>query len=155
VIKVLSWLGLVWDLREPPAHVVRGELPIGRKVLERVARELATSFAPERIADQIRSSWAHKPTLEEIVHRIRVAGVDLGNHASDELGARTSKGKEEARARIASLSVPHLPTLEELRARAEHMFNGAPSLEIVVARAREMLEEAVSMALLEPAFSGS
>lgn len=25
VLKVMSWVGLVWDLREPPAHVVNGE----------------------------------------------------------------------------------------------------------------------------------
>jgi stearoyl-CoA desaturase (delta-9 desaturase) len=25
ILKVMSWVGLVWDLREPPAHVVRGE----------------------------------------------------------------------------------------------------------------------------------
>jgi hypothetical protein len=41
--------------------------------------------------------------------------------------------------------------MEELRVRAEEMFQGAPSLELVAARAREVLHEAVSRALLEPA----
>jgi stearoyl-CoA desaturase (delta-9 desaturase) len=152
ILKVLSWSGLVWDMRAPPAEVVSGTQPIGRKVLERVARELAGSFSAERIADQVRASGTHKPYLEELVQRLRAAGEDFG-HATEELAARTRRAREEAQARIASLSLPHLPTMDELRGRAEEMFQGAPSLELVAARAREMLHEAVSHALLEPALA--
>jgi stearoyl-CoA desaturase (Delta-9 desaturase) len=115
VLKVMSWLGLVWDLRAPPEEVVYGTRPIGRKVLERVARDLAVTFSPERIADQVRASWAHKPTLDEIKQRV----------------------------------VAHLPTKEELQKRAEQMFQGAPSLDLVAHRAREILEEMVRRALVE------
>jgi hypothetical protein len=67
------------------------------------------------------------------------------------LAARTRRRVEEAQAWIASLSLPHLPTIEEMRHRAEEMFEGAQSLELVAERARELLHEAVSRMLLEKA----
>jgi stearoyl-CoA desaturase (Delta-9 desaturase) len=153
VLKVLSWLGLVWDMRAPPAHVVRGEQPIGRKVLERVAGEVAGSFSAERIAEQVRASWAQKPTLEELVQRVRATG-EWTHAASEELSARTHRAIEDAQARVASLSLPHLPTAEELVGRAEEMFQGGgQQLDLVAERAREMLQEAVSRKLLEPALA--
>jgi len=154
VIKVMSWFGLVWDLRAPPEQVVRGEAPLGRKVLDRVAAQLAGTFSADRIADQVRASWAHKPTLDELVQRARQAGGDLGqaaSDASDEIAVRAARAREDAGALIASLSVSYLPSVEELRRRAEEMFHGASSLEPVAVRAREILQDAVSRALLEPA----
>jgi stearoyl-CoA desaturase (delta-9 desaturase) len=122
-------------------------------VLEKVALELAGSFSVERIAEQVRASWAHKPSLEEVLHRVRTVSEEWGHAAGEELAARTRRAREEAHARIASLSLPHLPTLEELRGRAEEMFQNSHSLELVAARAREMLQDAVSRALLEPALA--
>jgi hypothetical protein len=61
---------------------------------------------------------------------------------------------DDAQLRIQSLSLPHLPTVEELVGRAEEMFHGAQSLELVAERAREMLQESVSRKLLEPAIAG-
>jgi len=154
VIKVLSWFGLVWDLRAPPEQVVRGEAPLGRKVLDRVAEQLAGTFSADRIADQVRASWAHKPTLDELVQRARQAGGDFGqaaSDASDDLASRAARAREDLSARIATLCAAHLPSVEELRRRAEEMFHGTASLEPVAVRAREILQEAVSRALLEPA----
>ena len=149
VLKALSWTGLVWDLRAPPAKVVRGEQPPGKKVVERVARQLALSFPVERIAEQVRASWAQKPSLEDLLSRVQAAREAWGQAASDELASRTRRAREEVEALLASLSVPHLPSLEELRKRAEEMFEGAPSLEPVAERARELLQEAVGAALRE------
>jgi stearoyl-CoA desaturase (delta-9 desaturase) len=91
VLKVLSWTGLIWDMRAPPEQVVRGEQPIGRKVLEKVALELAGSFSVERIAEQVRASWAHKPSLEEVLHRVRTVSEEWGHAAGEELAARTRR----------------------------------------------------------------
>jgi stearoyl-CoA desaturase (Delta-9 desaturase) len=151
VLKVLSWVGLVWDLRAPPEEVVRGEQPIGRKVLERVAGELAATFSAERIAEQVRASAAQKAAFEEALQRFRAAREEMLQAASDELSARARRAREEAHAWIESHSLPHLPTMEEMRRRAEEMFQGAHSLEGVVERARELLQEAVSRRLLERA----
>jgi stearoyl-CoA desaturase (delta-9 desaturase) len=155
VLKALSWTGLVWDLRAPPEHIVSGEQPIGRKVLERVAGELAATFSAERIAEQVRASLAHKHSFEESLQRFRVAREEWKHAASEEIGARARRTVEEAQAWIANLSLPHLPPVEEMRRRAEEMFGGAHSLELVAERARELLHEAVSRRLMErslPAF---
>ena len=148
VLKALSWTGLVWDLRSPPEKVVRGEQPLGRKVIERIALQLASTFPVEGIAEQVRRSWAQKPTLEELAERMRSAG-EAWEAASEELGTRARRAREEAEARLRSLSLPHLPTRDELSRRAEDMFGRAPSVEPVAERARELLQEAVSSILLE------
>jgi stearoyl-CoA desaturase (Delta-9 desaturase) len=49
-LKLLRRLGLVWDLREPPAAVVNNAVAPGRKVVEKVARELAADVSAGRLA---------------------------------------------------------------------------------------------------------
>ena len=113
VLKLLSWGKVVWDLGVPPPDVVRNERPLGRAVIEKVARQLAASF----------------PT-EEIVARWRNA-----------------RGQVEAA--LAQHPLPHLPSLEELRARAEAMFARTPSMDDIVARARELIQQAIPPQLLD------
>ncbi len=62
VLKAMSWARLVWDLGAPPPEVVRNERPVGRAVLEKVARQLAESFNVEQIA----KNWPTLPTVEEM-----------------------------------------------------------------------------------------
>jgi len=50
VLRALSWARVVWDLGEPPADLVRNERPVGRAVVEKVARHLAESFPAAAIA---------------------------------------------------------------------------------------------------------
>jgi stearoyl-CoA desaturase (delta-9 desaturase) len=130
VLKALSWVGLVWDLGQPPPEVVRNEHKLGRKVVDRVARELVASFPVERIADQVRVAWANAPTLAEIEARVRAAGRDAG----------------ERLAAIHLPQLPDLPTRDELRRRADQLFAYAPSVSLdeVAERARVLLLEAVS-----------
>ena len=125
ILKVMSWTGLVWDLRVPPEAIVRGDLPVGRKIVEKVAGELAGSFSVERYAARVRDAWAESDTLE-----------DLGDLA------RRTRGQVEVR--LAEFSLPHLPTVPELRDKAEEMFNESPSLDAIVSRAHEILAMAVA-----------
>lgn len=124
VLKAMSWVGLVWDLREPPEEVVLNERRLGRKVVEKVAHELAHTFNLERISAQAREAWAGTPGLEE-------------------LRARLDEARSRAEARIADLNLPNIPTLDELRARAEERFADAPSMDAIAARAREIIIETV------------
>jgi len=98
VLKALSWVGIVRDLKTPPAEVVRGERPLPRPLVERAAARLAEAF---------HADWPH----------------------------------------------PHLPSLGELRARAERMYAATPSLDQIVERARAILAETFELAgpLPEPA----
>ncbi len=129
VLTVMSWLRLVWDLGAPPEDVVKNERPLGRAVIEKVARQLAASFPVEEYAARAREAWANSPRAQELTARARAAREGIG-------------------AALADVHLPHLPTREELRRRAEEMYARSPSLDDIAARARELLAEAVQSRLL-------
>lgn len=130
VVKLLSLVGLTWDVREPPAAVVAGERRLGSAVTQRVARQLAESYPIEKIAERIRESWAHTVDFRELA---RVA----------------QEARSRAEATLAELPIPHLPTLEELRTRARKMFRDTPSTEEIVQRSRALIIGAVSVELFD------
>jgi stearoyl-CoA desaturase (delta-9 desaturase) len=134
LLKMLSWVGLVWDLREPPAAIVRGDKPVGRKVVEKVAQDLAASVTVEweAIAARVRDAWAESNTLDDLAER----------------GRRARAQVEEM---LAEMALPHLPTVPELRERAEEMFAESPSLDEIVNRAHELMRHAVAARVLAQA----
>ncbi|HET9948205.1 MAG TPA: fatty acid desaturase [Longimicrobiales bacterium] len=136
LLKVLSWTRLVWDLRAPPAAIMRGEGPVGRKVLEKVAGELAAAFSVERYAARVREAWAESHKLEDLADLARRARADVER-------------------RLAELSLPHLPTIPELREKAEEMFHDTPSLDAIVNRAHELLAMAVAAHVCDLALSNA
>lgn len=137
ILKVMSWVGLVWDLRSPPEAIVRGEKPVGRKVVERVAEDLAAAFALEGMAAAVREAWEEAPGLGDLAAAAR----------------RTRSDVEE---RLAELSLPHLPTLPELRDKAEEMYaESSPSLDAIVMRAHELLAAAVAAHVCDAAIAGA
>jgi stearoyl-CoA desaturase (Delta-9 desaturase) len=127
-LRVLSWARIVWDLNEPPAHVVRNEKKLGRGVVEKVARQLAATFPAERIAAEVREAWAHTPTLED-------------------LRALARAPRSHAAAMLADMHPTHVPTLQQLRERAAQTFGATPSLNDIVARARELILDTVAAEL--------
>ena len=127
---------MVWDLREPPEAIVRGEKPVGRKVIEKVAQDLAASISLESIAARVREAWNESHTFEDLAERVR-------------------RAREQMEERLAELALPHLPTLPELRERAEEMFNESPSLDDIVVRAHELLRRAVAERVCELAIAGA
>jgi stearoyl-CoA desaturase (delta-9 desaturase) len=132
VLKALSWAGLVWDLGEPPADVVRNERRLGRGVVEKVAHQLAASFSVDEIAARVRAAWAHAP-----------ARGDPPESPTTRQATEQAKGE----ALLAGLHLPQLPTVAEVRARADAMFASSPSTHEIVGRARELLACAVSVRL--------
>jgi stearoyl-CoA desaturase (delta-9 desaturase) len=130
VLKALSWTGVVRDLGAPPPDVVRNEHRLGRAVVEKVARELAATFSPEQLAHEVRAAWTASPHLRDLRDRVRTARDQMNDWA-------------------AGVHLPNLPTLEELRARAEEMYAQSPSMDEIVARAREVLTERVSVLVLQ------
>jgi stearoyl-CoA desaturase (Delta-9 desaturase) len=136
VLRALSWTGVVWDLRAPPEAILRGERPVGRKVLEKVAGELAASFHIEPYVARVREAWAESHNLEEL--------ADWARRQRDQL--------EE---RLAELSLPHLPTIPELREKAEEMFHETPSLDAIVNRAHELLAMTVAAHVCDAALASA
>jgi stearoyl-CoA desaturase (delta-9 desaturase) len=136
ILKVLSWTGVIWDLRAPPEGILKGESPVGRKVLEKVAGELAGAFPVHRYADRVREAWSESHKVEDLAQMAR-------------------RARDQAEARLAELSLPHLPTIPEIRESAEEMFAETPSLDAIVNRAHELLAMAVAAHVCDAALQGS
>lgn len=64
VLLALSRVGVVWDLKAPPAAVLRGQQRLGSKVIERAAADLAGSFTPE--ASSSENTAPYLPSREEV-----------------------------------------------------------------------------------------
>jgi stearoyl-CoA desaturase (Delta-9 desaturase) len=124
VLVVLSWLGIVWDLRMPPRQILRNEQRLGSRVVKRTAEQLAGRFNPEYIAQAIKSS------IHETGLSVRDALFMLRHRA---------------------VHLPSMPTREQLLAEAQNMFAKTISMDDIVDRAHDLLVESVSLLLVVPA----
>ena len=125
VLKALSWVGIVWELGEPPAEVVNNERRLGAAVVEKVARQLAAAFPADRIAAQVHAALAHAPHLEDVRAALRSA-------------------QSQAAAALANVHLPELPSVDEVRQYAERTLARTPSLDQIAERARQLVVEAVA-----------
>jgi stearoyl-CoA desaturase (delta-9 desaturase) len=119
LLKLLSAVRLVWDLKMPPLLVLRNEHGLGSRVISRAAAQLAESFNTERIATAV-SAALEAGSLTALRERLSAAQ----HRAADVLG---------------SLSLPHLPTREEVLARATTMFAVSRSMDLIVERAHQLV----------------
>ncbi|MGH6864821.1 MAG: acyl-CoA desaturase [Methyloceanibacter sp.] len=127
LLKMLSWFGVVWTLRQPPEQLLRNEQRLGASVVNRAAEQLAAHFNSERIAVAITTAL-HGPELTALRESL--------TRAHD----RTAEV-------LTSLHLPHMPSRDELNAKAKAMFARTPSLEEIVDRAHELLVASVSRRL--------
>jgi stearoyl-CoA desaturase (delta-9 desaturase) len=122
-LKALSWAGVVWDLKMPPAAVRLNEHRLGSRVIERAAAQLASSFDTELIVRAIAAASAGS-ALSAIQDRLAQAQ----NRAADVL---------------AGLHLPQLPTHYEIVSRARAMFAETPSMEAIVNRAQAVILDTI------------
>ncbi len=127
ILRVLSWTGLVWDLKTPPEALLRGEHRLGARVIERAAEQLAARFNPEPIAHAIAAAL-HGPELAALQARLADA-----QHRSAEA--------------LAAMHLPQMPSREEMLARARAVLAKTPNLDEIVDRAHAMLLAAVGAQL--------
>jgi stearoyl-CoA desaturase (Delta-9 desaturase) len=80
MLKALSWVGVVWDLKEPPAELVRNEKALGRGVVEKAAWQLAGSVSVSA------GAWSQVPPLEEL--RVRAGQMFAATPALDDIAGR-------------------------------------------------------------------
>ncbi len=104
VLKAMSWAGLVWDLGAPPPEVVRNERPVGKAVLEKVARQLAASFNVEQM---VADAMSH---VREQMH-------DAMSHVH----WPTFPSRDELRARAQAM-LPSTPSLDAIAERAHQLL---------------------------------
>lgn len=146
VLKALSWARVVWDLGEAPADVVANTRPLGRHVIEKVARQLAEAHVGEAVVRAARERLAH---ANADAH----AWLDARR---TELATRRDAAVHAVAERLHALHLPHLPTREELRARFLETYAETPSLDEIVERARaRVLEQVAVRVLAEPAPSAA
>jgi stearoyl-CoA desaturase (Delta-9 desaturase) len=131
-LKFLSWFGIIWDLQIPPETLVRGEQRLGRKVIERVAQQLAGAFPVERIAAETREMLNQTSIRAELQSRGRLA-------------------RGHAESFLAELHLPQLPSVEEIRTYAEQRLARTVSLDEIARRTRQILLEAIAIRLLSDA----
>ena len=132
VLKFLSWFGIVWDLQAPPEHVVKGERKPSGIVIEKTANHLAASFPIEQMVEQVKQAWANSNHMEELQKRARQAMSDAEAYLSDK-------------------ELPSVPSLDEVKAKAQKMFAKVPALDVAVEKAHAKLVSAVSARLIEEA----
>jgi stearoyl-CoA desaturase (Delta-9 desaturase) len=127
ILRVLAWLGIVWDLKAPPEQVLRNERRLGSGVIRRAAEQLAARFDPEQIALAVRSSV----------------------QASELSALRDSLCRLQHRADVLrNLRLPKMPTRDQFLTEAREMFARTISLDDIVDRAYELLLESVGSLLV-------
>ena len=123
ILKTLSLLGIVWDLKAPPEQVRRNEHRLGARAVNRAAEQLARRFNPERIALAITSAMhsSELSTLREALNETKCHTVDT----------------------LTALHLNRMLTRNELLGRAQAMFARTRSLDEIVDRAYQLLLESV------------
>ncbi|ODA68722.1 Fatty acid desaturase [Methyloligella halotolerans] len=118
ILKGLERVRLIWDVKTPPAHVLRNEQRLGSKVVRKAAEQLAGQFNAERIALAVAST-------------LRSSEVSLlqAHHRTADI--------------LATMHLPHVPTRDELVETARQLFAKTPSLDEIIDKAHELLLAAV------------
>ncbi|HKP26068.1 MAG TPA: acyl-CoA desaturase [Dongiaceae bacterium] len=123
----MSWLGLIWDMKMPPKHVLRNEQRLGARIVNRAAEQLAAHFNAERIAQAIAAAL-HGPALANLQESL----------------ARASERTSEV---LSGVHLPQMPSRDEFLAQAKAMFARTISLDEIVDRAYELVLVSVGMRL--------
>lgn len=134
ILKILALVHLVWDLQSPPERLVRGEQKLGSRIVDKVAQQLAASFPIDSIVSQAHDALARTANWGE-------------------LRCRAQSARQLAEEFVAEMTLPMIPTLEEIRRYAEIRLAETPSLDEICARTRQVLIGLVSSCLIEAAVS--
>ncbi len=126
----LSKIGVIWDLKLPPAQVLRNEQRLGARVIDRAAEQLAAYFNADVIARAVSSALQH-------AERSGRQDSPTGEHRTNE--------------KLSSLRLPGVPSRQEFLSRAGSMFVETRSLDDIVDRAYELMITAVQARLVIPA----
>jgi len=135
ILKGLSWVRLVSDLKTPPDVVLRNEHRLGSRVIGRAAAQLAASFNPDHIA--------------------AIIGTTIGGPALSVLENKLAATQQRAAEVLTGLHLPHLPTRHEILARGMAMFSRTPSMDDIVDQAHELILDAIGARLCANATSVS
>lgn len=136
LLKGLAAVGIVWDLKAPPAAVLANEHVLPPRVIERSAERLVATFSIDALVTRVQSAYAAAPSIEDIQKRMQEARVHLREEAARAMANVGVPAVEWP-------SLPAMPSMDELHARAREIFVANTAMDQVVARAHAMLTEAV------------
>jgi stearoyl-CoA desaturase (delta-9 desaturase) len=128
VLRALSWLGVVWDMKAPPDAVLHNEQRLGAKIVHRAAEQLAARFHPEAIALAICAA--------------------LNGPQLNALRIKLSETQKQATEAWANVHLPEMPTRDMFCAEAKAIFAKTASLDEIVDRAYQLLLVSVGRKLL-------
>jgi stearoyl-CoA desaturase (Delta-9 desaturase) len=134
ILRVLSWFGLVWDLHMPSKVVVRGEHKLGRRVISKVAGQLAATYPIDRVASQALEALATAPDWPVLKSRMLKADSQLDEFWSE-------------------IDLPQILTLAEIRRYALGRLAQTPSIDEIALSTRQRLMDTVRLKLIEMATS--
>jgi stearoyl-CoA desaturase (delta-9 desaturase) len=129
LLRLLSALRLVSDLKSPPEAVVRNQRPPSARAINRAARYLTEQFKPAEVAAKIRA------TLSPIELSRAVAALMHAPGQASEL--------------LAGWRLPHVPARVDFVRAARRLAASTVAVEHVVDRARTLFLTAVGAYLLE------
>jgi stearoyl-CoA desaturase (Delta-9 desaturase) len=135
VLKVLSWFGIVWDLRAPPKALLEGDRRLGRKVVEKVAQDVVATFPVESIARELEAAWDQRPGLQELADRLA--------RVRDDASASISRTRGDLAEYLRELQLPEVPSFEEIRDLISERYEYSTSLDEIAERAYELLLQRV------------
>jgi stearoyl-CoA desaturase (delta-9 desaturase) len=144
VLRAMSAVGLVWDLRVPPERAIQYEQKLTPAVVEKAAGQLASAFQVESIAADLRARLAEKrasmhASIDGLQHDLADA-IDRWHRQLDEKVETLRHDLDEL---FHAIHVPTMPSVAELREKAGAMFAHSPSMNDIVERTRQILIEGV------------
>jgi stearoyl-CoA desaturase (delta-9 desaturase) len=134
ILCVLSWFGLVWDLHVPPKTMVRGEHRLGRRVINKVAGQLAAAYRIDRVASQALEALAAAPGWPGLKSRMLSVNILPEEFWSE-------------------IDLPQIPTLEEVRRYVHERLAQTPSIDDIASSTQQRLMHIVHSRLIEMATS--
>lgn len=129
-IKLLSFVGVVWDVHEPPKALLAGDHVPGAAIIARTAALVAQSFQTDKLIAQAQ------------------AFVPEAQHALAEWSRAAAQGPHLAADAARELAAKLAPSLEDVRQRAARLVAQTPSMDEIVRQAHVLLTEALSAHLL-------
>ena len=123
LLSLLGLMGVIWKLRAPPVEVVENRRRLGSRVVSRAARQVADRFNAERIANA-------------------AAGV-LGPSRLALLQLKFDSARSRAADAVRDLGLPEIPGEADIRRCARSILAHSPSVEDIVAKAHQLVLEAV------------
>lgn len=142
VLKLLSWIGIVWDLRSPPPHVLKEERKIPREVLGRLAGRFLSQM---------------KETLHPVYLTLEKEVVSLKGKTKEIRNKKVLTYLKEHLSRPEIKEKWKLPTVEEVYQFLKNLYPRRKNLEDLASEIWiyliSLLPEELFSSLLIPSFS--